>query len=41
MKNVKSSNNNNTLKISASTWNDVPDGLYLISDIQDYFDYIY
>ena len=43
-KNMKSSYNNNKLKISASTWNDefkLPDGSYSISDIQDYFEYIF
>ena len=42
-KNIKSSYNNNKFKISASTWNDefeLLDGLYSISDIQDYFEYI-
>ena len=42
-KNIKSSYNNNKFKISASTWSDkfeLPDGSYLISDIQDYFEYI-
>ena len=32
--------NNNKFKISAPTWNDkfeLPDGLYSVSDIQDYF----
>ena len=31
------------MKISAPTWNDefeLPDGPYLVSSIQDYFDYI-
>ena len=42
-RNIKSSLNNNKFKISAPTWNDkfeLPDGSYLISDIQDYFKYI-
>ena len=42
-KNIKSSCNNNKFKISAPTWNDefeLPDGLYSVSDIQDYFEYI-
>ena len=42
-KNIKSSHNNNKFKISAPTWNDefeLPDGSYLVSDIQDYFEYI-
>ena len=41
--NIKSSCNNNKLKISAPTWNEeftLPDGSYSISDIQDYFEYI-
>ena len=43
MENVKKSYNNNKCKISAPTWNDefqLPDELYSISDIQDYFEYI-
>ena len=35
--------NNNKFKISAPTWNetfDLPDGLYNISEIQDYIEYI-
>ena len=42
-KNIKSSYNNNKFKISAPTWNDefeLPDGLYSVSGIQDYFAYI-
>ena len=42
-KNIKSSYNNNKFKISAPTWNDkfeLPDGLYSVSDLQDYFEYI-
>ena len=42
-KNIKSSYNNNKFKISAPTWNDefeLPDGLYSVSDIEDYFEYI-
>ena len=42
-KNIKSSYNNNKFKISAPTWSDefeLPDGSYLISDVQDYFEYI-
>ena len=41
--NIKSSYNNNKSKISAPTWNDkftLPDGSYLISDVQNYFEYI-
>ena len=41
--NVKSIYKNNKFKISAPTWNetfDLPDGLYNISDIQDYVEYI-
>ena len=40
---MKSSYKNNKFKISAPTWSDefeLPDGLYSISDIQDYFEYI-
>ena len=40
---IKSSYNNNKFKISAPTWSDqfeLPDRSYLISDIQDYFEYI-
>ena len=43
MEKHKSSYDNNKIKISAPTWNDefeLPDGSYLISDIQDYFEYI-
>ena len=42
-KNVKSSYNNNKFKISAPTLNntlELTDGLYSVSDIQDYFEYI-
>ena len=42
-KNIKSSYSNNRFKRSAPTWNDefaLPDRSYLISDIQDYFEYI-
>ena len=42
-KNIKDSYNNNKFKIFAPTWNDefeLPDGLYSVSDIQDYFEYI-
>ena len=42
-KNIKSTYNNNKFKIYAPTWNDkfeLPDGLYSVSDIQDYFEYI-
>ena len=42
-KNIKSSYNNNKFKISAPTWSaefELADGSYLISDIQDYFEYI-
>ena len=38
-KKIKSSYNNNKFKISASVWSDefeLPDGSYLISDIQDF-----
>ena len=39
----KSSYTSNKFKISAPTWNDkfeFPDGLYSVSNIQDYFEYI-
>ena len=39
-KNIKSSYNNNKVKISAPTWSDefeLPDGSYSISDIQGFF----
>ena len=42
-KNIKSSYSNNKFKTSAPTWNDkseLPDGLYSVSGIQDYFEYI-
>ena len=42
--NIKSSYNNNKFKISAPTWNDeleLPDGSYSVSDIHDYFEYIF
>ena len=42
-KNIKSLYNSNKFKISAPTWNDefeLPDGSYLVSDIQDCFEYI-
>ena len=41
--NIKSTYNNYKFKISAPTWSDefeLPDGSYLISSIQDYFEYI-
>ena len=43
-KNIKSSYNNNKFKISAPTLNDkfeLPDGSYSVSNIQDYFEYIF
>ena len=43
MEKRKISYNNNKFKIYAPTWNDkfeLPDGLYSVSDIQDYFEYI-
>ena len=43
-KNIRSSYNNNKFKISAPTWSEefnLPDGSYSISDIQDYFEYIF
>ena len=42
-KNIKISYNNNKIEIFAPTWNDkfeLPDGLYSVSDMQDYFEYI-
>ena len=42
-KNTKSSCDNNKFKMSAPTWSDefeLPDGSYLISDIQNHFEYI-
>ena len=43
-KNIKRPHNNNKFKISTRTWNDefeLPDGSYSVSDIQDYFEYIF
>ena len=43
-KNIKSSYKNDELKISAPTWNDkfeLPDRSYSVSNIQDYFEYIF
>ena len=43
-KNIKISHNNNKCKISAPKWNDkfeLPDGSYSVSNIQDYFEYIF
>ena len=43
-KNIKSSYNNNKFKTLAPTWNEeftLPDGSYSISDIKDYFQYIF
>ena len=40
----KKSYKNNKFKISALTWNgefELPDGSYSVSDIQDYFKYIF
>ena len=40
----KMSYKNNKFKISAPTWNEefeLPDGSYSVSDIQDYFEYIF
>ena len=42
-KNIKSSYNNNKFEISAPTWNDkleLPDGLYSVSSMQNFFEYI-
>ena len=44
MDNIKKSNKNNKFKISALTWNEefeLPDGSYSVSNIQDYFKYIF
>ena len=43
-KNMKKSCNNNKFQITAATWSDefgLPEGSYFISDIQDYFKYIF
>ena len=43
-KNIKTSYDNNKFKTSAPTWNEkfkLPDGSYSVSDIQDYFEYIF
>ena len=43
-KNIKISHNNNKCKISSPKWNDkfeLPDGSYSVSNIQDYFEYIF
>ena len=43
-KDIKSSYNNNKFKISPPKWSgkfELPDGLYPVSDIQDYFEYIF
>ena len=40
---IKGSYNNSKFKLSAPTWNEkfeLPDGSYLVLDIQDYFEYI-
>ena len=40
---IKMPYKNNKFKISAQTWHDklkLPDGLYSVSDIQDYLEYI-
>ena len=42
-KNIKNSYKNNKFILSAPTWNEefeLPDRLYSVSDIQDYFKYI-
>ena len=43
-KSIKNLYKNNKFKISAPTWKErldyIPDGLYSVSDIQDYFKYI-
>ena len=43
-KKVKKSQKKNKFKISAPTWNEkfeLPDGLYFLSSIQDYFEYVF
>ena len=43
-KNIKNLYSNNNFEISAPTWNnkfELPDGSYSISDVQDYFEYIF
>ena len=43
-KNIKTLYRNNKLKISAPTWNEefeLPDWSYSVSDIQDYFEYVF
>ena len=43
-KNIKKSYKNNKFEISALTWNEefeLPGGSYFVSDIQDYFEYIF
>ena len=43
-KNIKTLYRNNNLKISAPTWNEefeLPDWSYSVSDIQDYFEYVF
>ena len=42
-KNINQNTTTINLKVSAPTWNDtfdLPDGSYLVSDIQDYFEFI-
>ena len=42
VKNIKKSYRNNKFKISAPKWNEdfeLPDGLFSVSDIQEYFEY--
>ena len=42
--NIKNLYKNNKFKISAPTWNEeleLPDGSYFVSDIKDYFKYIF
>ena len=43
-KNIKKSFKSNKFKISGPTWNEefeLPDGSYSVSDMQDYFEYIF
>ena len=44
MEKIKISYKNNNIEISAPTWNEefeLPDGSYSVSDIEDYFEYIF
>ena len=44
MENIEKTYKNNKFKISAPTWNkklELSDGSYFVSDIQDYFEYVF